>query len=485
MQDRNSKVTLPDISNCLTINKCTAHTTNPSYLNQISNTINNQPRSNSTKSPPDFDIYKPKRLLKKTSHLTNLAFTTFTRGTFKMNAFTPNHTYENFKSDPTCEFRTEYIIKYAENSEKFNKSKKYADMINETRRNNFLELHSKIKKLLDTQNRILFDESSFIDTQTQVKQLTSLCFDYNMHINKFCDLIFSDLQFEKDLNMKLRKRNFELENILKTKADELNDLNKFVNRYDISTKIHLKKGKEETIEHIKKGFVQKENSYLLKIYKLEDEIRDLTVLLDKNKEYFDKFKETEKRVEEKKKQNEEMRFVFNKELHDKAIENAICKDKQYELNENIKELNKEIEMLKEENEQQKRESIDIMTQNKKLISVITVRNENLAMLNEEMETYMLLYDKEKEEHHNTTQALAALENRYYRELEEREEKEKKERENLLKAQQEEKDKVKEEQKAEKKEGDDKTEETTKNVTVQIEKDVNKEKQQQQPILKLS
>ena len=65
MQDRNSKVTLPDISNCLTINKCTAHTTNPSYLNQISNTINNQPRSNSTKSPPDFDIYKPKRLLKK------------------------------------------------------------------------------------------------------------------------------------------------------------------------------------------------------------------------------------------------------------------------------------------------------------------------------------------------------------------------------------------------------------------------------------
>ena len=135
-------------------------------------------------------------------------------------------------------------------------------------------------------------------------------------------------------------------------------------------------------------------------------------------------------------------------------------------------------MLKEENEQQKRESIDIMTQNKKLISIITVRNEHLAMLNEEMETYMLLYDKEKGEHHNTAQALAALENRYYRELEEREEKEKREKEKLLKAQQEEKDKVKE---AETKDNEDRTEETTKNVTVQVEK----EEKQQQPILKLS
>ena len=127
-----------------------------------------------------------------------------------------------------------------------------------------------------------------------------------------------------------------------------------------------------------------------------------------------------------------MKFAFNKELHDKVIENAICQDKQYELNEHIKELNKEIEMLKEENEEQKRINIDVVTQNKKLITVINMRNENLAMLNEEMEMYMMMYDKEKGEHHNTNQALQALENRYYSELEEREkkEKEKKEEQNV-------------------------------------------------------
>ena len=490
MQDRNIKLSLPEIPTYLTINKCTSNTTNPSSLNQISSTFNSPLRSNSSNVQLNYDIYKPKRLLKKTSHLTNLVFTTFKRGAFKIQDISPHHSYEAFKSDPNYENKTQFIIKYSTNIEQFNKHKKNVDNITESKRHTFIELHSKLKKLLDIQNQLFFENTTTRDIQSQMSHVISLCCEFNTSINKYCEMIFNELQDEKNMNMKLRKRNFEVENMCQVKINELNDLNSYLNRYDVSTKIYMKKGKEETIESIRKGFVQKENAYLLKIYKLEDEIRDLTALLSKNKEYFEKYKESEKKVEDKRRQNEEMKFAFNKELHDKVIENAICQDKQYELNEHIKELNKEIEMLKEENEEQKRMNIDVVTQNKKLIAVINMRNENLAMLNEEMEMYMMMYDKEKGEHHNTNQALQALENRYYSELEEREEREKKEKE---------KEKEKEQNVNNniqvndiyKEEIEHKPDETTKNATLlvdtpqQQEEDKEQQQQQQQPLLKLS
>ena len=503
MQERNMKLSLPEIPTYLTINKCTSNvTTNPSSINnQISTTFNSPIRSNSSNIQLNYNIYKPKRYLKKTSHLTNLVFTTLKRGNFNIQDISPHKSYETFKSDSNYEHKTQFIIKYSTNIEQFNKHKKNVDNITESKRHTFMELHSKLKKLLDIQNQLFFENTTAHDIHAQMSQLISLCYEYNTNINKYCEMIFTELQDEKTMNIKLRKRNFEVENMCQAKINELNDLNNYLNRYDVSTKIYMKKGKEETIENIRKSFVQKENAYLLKIYKLEDEIRDLTALLSKNKEYFDKFKESEKKVEEKRKQNEEMKFAFNKELHDKVIENAICQDKQYELNEHIKELNKEIEMLKEENEEQKRINIDVVTQNKKLITVINMRNENLAMLNEEMEMYMMMYDKEKGEHHNTNQALQALENRYYSELEEREEREKKEKEK----------KEKEEQnvnsnnynnnnnnnndvQVNKDEIEHKTDETTKNATIvvdtpqqqqQVKEEEQQQQQQQQPLLKLS
>lgn len=290
-------------------------------------------------------------------------------------------------------------------------------------------------------------------------------------MNKYCESIFTELQSEKEQNMKLRKRNFELETNFQSKTNELNQLNSYVNRYDVSNKIHIKKGKEETIEQIKHTFLQKENSYLLTIYRLEDEIRDLTLLLEKNKDYYEKFKDTEEKVEEKRKQNEEMRFVFNKELHDKAIENAIMKDKEYELNEKIAELNKEITQLKEENDNKQREFVDISTQIKKLQMNLAQNNERFYMMNEEMEQYMIGLEREKMDHYNTAQALSALENRFYKENEEKE--------NELKKQEQEKNQDKDKEKDKEKEGESKKDSEEKEKEKENEKSENKEENSNQ------
>lgn len=401
-----------ELNQYITINHLNSkYSTNIETRNQNTNTPLSPIKSFCSKSVLE---YKPKRKI-KVAPLTKIPLSSIGKGVINFNTFVTSSKEENSKINSDLEFRTTYIIKYAQNAENFYKTKRFVDFISENKKGNFVELYEKIKKLLETQNRILFDQITNLN-----KPVISLCCDYNSLMNKYCESIFTELQNEKEQNMKLRKRNFELETNFQSKANELDQLNSYVNRYDVSNKIHIKKGKEETIEQIKHTFLQKENSYLLTIYRLEDEIRDLTLLLEKNKDYYEKFKDTEEKVEEKRKQNEEMRFVFNKELHDKAIENAIMKDKEYELNEKITELNKEINQLKEENDNKQREFVDISTQIKKLQMNLAQDKERFYMMNEEMEQYMIGLEKEKNDHYNTAQALSALENRYYKENEEKE-----------------------------------------------------------------
>ena len=140
----------------------------------------------------------------------------------------------------------------------------------------------------------------------------------------------------------------------------------------------------------------------------------MTILLSKNKEYYNKLKETEKEIEKSKKQNEEMKSLYNKEIHEKIIQNANEKDREEELNNKIIELEETIDRLKEEQEGNKRKEIETNAKVKKIRMIINEKNENILMLNEELEWYIREYQKEKFNHNNTKTALQILENRIFK-----------------------------------------------------------------------
>ena len=228
--------------------------------------------------------------------------------------------------------------------------------------------------------------------------------------------------------MKLLKKNYEQELKLQSKIKELDELNKYLIRYDVSNKIALKKAREETLGEIEGNFYQKENAYLLTIYKLEQEVKDLTKLLDKNKDYFNKYKECEKIIEEKNNLNDEMRFAFTKEIHEKNIQYAIEKDKEEDLLLKIKELEDSFKQYKKDDEKIKLNEIELQSQIKRLKSNSYEKNERIRMMNEELEFYIFNYEKEKKSHSYTYSALQALEKKVLKEKKEKEEKELKEKE---------------------------------------------------------
>ena len=68
--------------------------------------------------------------------------------------------------------------------------------------------------------------------------------------------------------------------------------------------------------------------------------------MDKNKEYFNKFKVTEKEAENNKKEIEKNKSLFNQKIQEKNTECALERDIQDDLKKKLDELNNIIEEFK-------------------------------------------------------------------------------------------------------------------------------------------
>jgi len=361
------------------------------------------------------------------------------------------------------EFKASSGVKFAQHSNNFYKLKKNIDLVSENRKRSYENLFNKLVKLFDIQGKLFFteefednnyfskttstfntlssqkigtltyknlsEEKSNNATSSKLKKIISVSFEIGVSMYKFLNLILTELREKKDENIKLIKKSNEQEIRNNQIAKEFESLQKYHNRYDVNSKIYLQQSRENTIKNIKEKFNKKENEYILNIYKLEEEIRNLTVLLNKNKEYYNKFKETEKEVEKSKRKNEEMKFYFNKELQERIIQNANEKDREEELSNKVQELEDTIDQLKKEQEDNKRKEIENNAKVKKIRMIVNEKNENILMINEELEWFRREYDKEKFNHNNTKVALQILESRIFKDDEKPSEEKAKKEEN--------------------------------------------------------
>ena len=347
------------------------------------------------------------------------------------------------------EFKAASGIKFAQSSSNLYKLKRNIDLISENGKKSYDELFNKMIKLLEMQSQLFLSEENeenndnYLKTISTLNTLSSqnskalnhkslsleknnnknipykmrkvinLCLEIGSTVYKFLTLIFGELREKHDENIKLFKKSNEQEIYINKITKELESLRKYKNR-NTNSKIYFQKGEDNSINNIKQNFQRKENEYILNIYKLEDEIRSLTILLNKNKDYYNKLKETEKEIEKNKRRNEELRSLYNKEIHQKLIENANDKDREEELNNKIIELEETIDKLKNEHEGNKRKEIETNAKIKKIKMIVNEKNENICMLNEELEWYIREYTKEKFNHNNTKNALQILEKRIFK-----------------------------------------------------------------------
>jgi len=350
------------------------------------------------------------------------------------------------------EFKNIYILKYAQYSDSLGKFYPYKELISDARKRDFENLFNKITKNMESQSQLLlddYDSENKLNNKNKNKSNTNIfvspfatiippskinekkdnqlvskmkiievCSNFNNFIIKFMNLLFREIKEYKNEIIKLVKNNHEQNLKINLLMKELDDLKKYLNKYDINKKISGEKAKESSIKRIKDKFTQKENEYIVSMYKLQNEISSLMQLLDKNKDYYNKYKDAESQINKSKKKNDILRMNFNKELNERNLQVAIEKDRREQLMNNLEELNDIIKEMKEQKEKQKREEIEITAQILKLRIINDEKSESLMMMSEELEYYIREYNKEKNNYQKTLLDLRALENKLYRDSEE-------------------------------------------------------------------
>ena len=64
-------------------------------------------------------------------------------------------------------------------------------------------------------------------------------------MNKLISLLYEEINEGKDSNFKLLQTNHEEEILINAKSKSLNELNSYINRYDIDTKLNYMKKQEK------------------------------------------------------------------------------------------------------------------------------------------------------------------------------------------------------------------------------------------------
>ena len=349
-------------------------------------------------------------------------------------------------------FRNEYIYKFSVNSNNFNKIEKYSEFISNAHQNNFFNIYSKLKEILKKQIYILFEDKTNNEENSKIyerdmtmtepnniqteydsvfnEKIASQIYEIGSLLNKLLFLILNDLRECKNLNKKLNQKITEYEIRLGNNNKEIENMKKFLNKYEVSSKIYLKIKNEKELDKVKASFNQKENNYILSIYKLEEEIKNLTSLLDHNQKYYYQCKNLEKEIEIGKKKNEELKFMFNQELHEKNLQKAIEKETEEDLKQKMDNLNEIIEELKKEGDKRRKNDIENQIKIKKLNMNLDEKKENIVMLNEELEWYIRELNKTNNDLKFAKIDLSNLENVILNKIKEKEkEKEKENNEN--------------------------------------------------------
>ena len=199
-------------------------------------------------------------------------------------------------------------------------------------------------KIFEIMNRLILEE---IKCDVNMEYLTwrnllNYFFEFSNEFTNILNFLFEEIKILKNKNLELEQKLFDKENELEMKLEELYKVNEIIKKFDLTSKKKKEKKNEKDIKKIKLKATQNENAYIITIYRLEDEIKNLTELLKKNKITQNELENLKNQNNEKKKEIDNIRNDYNQELNDMHAKISFLKDK-------IEEFKKERKILKEEN----------------------------------------------------------------------------------------------------------------------------------------
>ena len=183
--------------------------------------------------------------------------------------------------------------------------------------------------------------------------------------------------------MNLKRKNFLQEGELSNKNKDINDINKYILHYDLTNKVKYGKKKELSIKQIKEKYKSQESAYILTIYKLQEEIKQLTEVLEKNRYNVNNFQMVSKKLKQVQEDYENDKDMLEHQNDDKSITINILNHTIADLNDRIKELESEILQLKDREEKVEINYIEYEAKIKNLNDIIKNKNNKIEEMEKE------------------------------------------------------------------------------------------------------
>ena len=287
-------------------------------------------------------------------------------------------------------FRTEYILKYAKISDFFQHILKiYKEIIKNDRKNYFGIYFSNERNIYENLNRLILEEiqSDFPLEYLTWKNLISLFYDFTFEYTNILNFLFEEIKILENKNIHLENKLFEKENDLENNLGELEKVNEYIIEKDLNRRKKEDKKKEQDINKIKLKARKKENAYIITIYRLEEEIRQLTELLNKNKIQQNELNIVKNEKNDKIKEIDNIRNKFNKEINDLSIKITCLKEQIEELKYQIKELENENNNLKEEIDNKNHQITSLGKDKEDIIDMIKIKDKKIKSLQEILNSY--------------------------------------------------------------------------------------------------
>ena len=296
--------------------------------------------------------------------------------------------------------RNKYSILFNHEFENFNKfiPNIYTLKFDKQTKYNLFLYHDKISASLNFMTDLFLDQDieKFKITVKNLEKILRNFLDFFVYYNK---IITNLIEKTKEYSTELSKQYQNKKLVFDDKDIKILNLEK---------KIYNKNSQIKNIKN--ENFVEK-NSFLLTMYKVQEEQNNLIKLLDKSKDYYNQYINSQKEIKDKNNQIIQQRIDFN----------AIITKKDYnimKLEEDLNNLKELYEPLKIENENITKQNSEISEKLAKfknhkenLDEIIRKCNENLMMKDEEILSYVSEVRKLKLKNEKLTYNLVAVRNK--------------------------------------------------------------------------
>ena len=285
--------------------------------------------------------------------------------------------------------RTDYLIKYSKIKESLNKLEQVKDCFRVDYRDLYCGSVKNLTKYFDKCNGFLLNEikvDEILDYDNWLCILSYL-FNFCAQVNKIQKYFAEELHFIKNENLIIKQKMLSQDGELQTKNKELFEINDYILKYDLTTKIKYGKKKEATIQDVKNKYNSQEASYILTIQKLQEEINQLTNLLDQNKNDLIQYKIVSEKLKKLQMDYEKDKDALEQKISEKEITIKLLMEGTIDLNDKITELENEIQKFKEKESKNKLNTIEYESKVKNLNDIIKNNIETIDNLEKENRKY--------------------------------------------------------------------------------------------------